>query len=378
MDDPRITLITTSASDPAWLVAGYEAVRALFGDPRLGRSHPDPQNAPRISVASPVAGPSGDAETEGADHARMRRVLGKAFAARRMERLRSRVQARVETLLDELTARTPPADLHEAFSFPLPALVIAELLGVPSADCEAFRGWSEDMASMHDADRAQAGMAAMAGYMRGLVEQKRQRPGEDVISDLVVAADQRAELSTAEIVRHAITLLFAGHVTTAMAIDKGLVLLETHPEQREALWRDPSLAAGAVEEILRAPFPAADDARWQAGGTPRYANADIGLGGVTIRAGDLVLLGRPAANQDERIYLDPDRFDIGRGGPPHLAFGHGPHFCLGAPLARIELQSVFTTVPRRLPTLRLAVPVEQLKRRTDLLFGKLVELPVTW
>jgi pentalenolactone synthase len=138
----------------------------------------------------------------------------------------------------------------------------------------------------------------------------------------------------------------------------------------EALWRNPALASSAVEEILRAPFPGPDTASWQAGRTPRYADTDIQLGDVTISAGDLVLLGRPAANQDERVFPEPRRFDLDRRGAPHLAFGHGPSFCLGAPLARVELQAVFETIPRRLPTLCLAVPVEDLRRRTDLLFGK--------
>lgn len=383
MGAASIERITTSAGDPAWLVTGYEAVKRLFADPRLGRSHPDPDRAARISAASVIGRPTGDPATERADHARMRRMLSRAFSARRMEHLRPRVQAHVETLLGELAARTPPADFHEAFSFPLPALVISELLGIPAEDREAFRRWSEDMADMTDGARANAGSAALGEYVGRIVEQKRlehrsARPGEDVISDLVAAADERGELSPAEIVRYSITLLFAGHVTTAMVIDKGIALLDTCPEQREALWRDPSLAAKAVEEILRAPFPSPDMASWQAGGTPRYANTDIEIGDVTVRAGDLVLLGRPAANQDERVFTDPHRFDIHRDEQPHLAFGHGPYFCLGAPLARIELQAVFETLPLRLPTLRLAVPAEQLRRRTDLLFGKLTALPVTW
>lgn len=379
MDDQQsITRTTTSAGSPAWLVTGYDAVKDLFGDPRLGRSHPDPDHAPRLSAASVITRPVGNVDTERADHARMRRVLGKAFSARRMERLRPRVQTLVDRLLDEMCAGRPPADFHESFSFPLPALVISELLGVPPEDLESFRTWSEDMAHMTDQARSESGLQNLRGYMSGLVERKRRHPGEDVISDLLAATDQHGALSEAEIAGHSITLLFAGHVTTAMAIDKGIALLDTNPDQREALWRDPSLTSSAVEEILRAPFPGSSDAVWRAGGTPRYATADIRIGDVTIKAGDLVLLGRPAANQDERIFPRPDRFDIDREPNPHLSFGHGAHYCLGAPLARIELHAVFSAIPRRVPTLRLAVPVEQLRRRADLLFGKLAELPVTW
>jgi cytochrome P450 len=372
-----VTRTTTPAGDPAWLVTGYATVRAALADPRLGRSHRRPEQASRLSAASPIGAPAGDPDTERADHVRMRRALAGAFSARRIARLRPRVQERVDGLLDGLLAMAPPVDLHEVFSFPLPALVITELLGVPAADAPLFRAWSEDMAHMTDRPRAEAATAALRDYLAGLVADKRRRPGEDTITDLVAAAD-RGAISEAEVVGYSMALLFAGHVTTATAIDKGVLLLHDSPDQRDALARDPALVPGAVEEILRAPFPIAAAAAWRIGGTPRYASADLDLAGTTIREGDLVLLGRQAADQDELVFPDPQRFDIGRADNPHLAFGHGPHYCLGAPLARLELQVVFGTLPRRVPTLRLAVPAEDLRRRTDVLHATLAALPVTW
>ncbi|GAA5027647.1 cytochrome P450 [Actinopolymorpha pittospori] len=377
---PDITQITTAAGDPAWLVTGYDAVRSLFADSRLGRSHPRPDEAPRLFETALVGSPSGTFETEHADHLRMRRALSKAFSARRMEALRPRVQVLVDSLLDDLLERTPPVDFHEAFSFPLPALVISELLGVPTQDRDRFRVWSEDMAHRTDRAKADAGLQSLLTYLDDLVKVKRRQQAQDVISDLVAAADQTGELTQKEIVGFSMLLLFAGHVTTATALEKGIMLLDLHPEQRAALWGDPDLAAGAVEEILRAPFPIPETTTTRSGsaGTPRYARADIACTEQTIRAGDLVVLARGAANQDDRVFTEPNRFDVRREDNPHLAFGHGPHYCLGAPLARIELQVAFATIPRRVPTLRLAVPAAEIERRTDLVIGALTELPVTW
>jgi pentalenolactone synthase len=372
-----VTKISTPAGDPAWLVTGYEEVKALFTDPRLGLSHPDPEHAARLVADSPLIRPAAATATEQADHARMRRLLGKAFSARRLAALRPHVEALVERHLLAVRAMTPPVDFHRAFSFPLPALVICQLLGVPAEDRDDFHGWCEDMARVGDPARARTGMRLLQGYLTELVAAKRAHPGTDVISDLV-AAVERGELTDGEIRGYATILLFAGHVTTATAIDKGIVLLEHNPEQRQALWADPALVPRAVEEILRAALPAGTNADRPQGGRPRYARTDIELGGVTLAAGDLVLLGGLAANLDERVFPKPCSFDVRRATNPHLSFGHGPHFCLGAPLARIELQAVFTLLPRYLPGLRLAVGVEDLRRREDLVHMTLTELPVTW
>jgi cytochrome P450 len=367
-----ISRVRTPAGDPAWLVLGHENVRALLANPNLGRAHADPDNAPRFSDSAILGRPVGtDPEKDRADHNRMRMVLNRSFSHRRMEALRPRVEAMVGELLDALAARTPPADLHEALSFPLPALVICELLGVPYEDREEFRHWSDGAADMTDRGRAFAAMERLHEYMRGLIAAKRERPGEDAVSDMVHARDAEGRLGERELVQLAAALLFAGHETTVSRIDLGTLLLLRNPDQRALLQADPSLAERAAEEILRlAGFPV--------GALPRYALADVEIGDVTIRAGEMVLVGLDAANRDERAFPEPDRFDITRERNPHVSFGHGFRFCLGAPLARIELQAVFGALFQRFPALQLAVPFEEIKVKTHLLTGGLEALPVTW
>jgi pentalenolactone synthase len=372
--------VTTPAGHQAWCVTGYDLVKGLLLDPRLGRSHPDPERAARYADSAIFGGPMGGSpETEKSEHAQMRALLTPAFSARRMALLRPRVQELVDRLLDALAERTPPVDFHEAVSFPLPALVICELLGVPYADRDDFRRWSDDSADMTDPERSRAGLAQLHEYMRQLVQRKRRQPAEDVISDLIAAQRYAPDRFTDDhVVALAAGLLFAGHETTVAAIDKGVLLLLANPSDGEALLRDPTLIPKAVEEILRSAAPLAADPTAPVGGLPRYANAAIELGGVTIRPGDLVLVDLQGANLDERIFPAPETFEVERATNPHLTFGHGPHYCIGAPLARIELQTLFGRLIPRFPTLRLAVLLVELRRRSHLLTGGLAELPVTW
>jgi cytochrome P450 len=375
--DAAVRPTTTPVGDPAWLVTGYDAVRTLLTDPRLGRCHPDPDRASRFS-ASMLFGPrAGDPDIERGENQRMRRLLAPAFSPRRMASLRPRVQELLDGLHDAMASRTPPVDFHEAVSFPLPVLVICELLGVPYEDRADFRAWSEEAGNMEDATRSRAGLAALWTYMRRLVERKIGQPAEDVISDLLAASAQDEEVTPDYVAQTAAGLMFAGHETTVTAIDKGVLLLLTNPAQREALQRDPAAATAAVEEILRFPTPVPVP-RTKEGGLVRYANAEIEIGGVAIQPGDLVLLSVESANLDERAFAEPAAFDVDRVDNAHLAFGHGPHFCPGAQLARIELQVVFGTLLGRFPTLRLAVPVEEVRPRSGRLTGGIVELPVTW
>jgi cytochrome P450 len=373
-----IQRVTTPTGDTAWLVTNYDDVKALLSDPRLGRSHADPEQAARVSHSAIFGGPMGHPSTEAADHARTRRLLAPAFSARRMASLRPRVTAIIADLLDAMAHQTQPADLHEAVSFPLPALVICELLGVPYADREDFRRWSDDAAHMADAARSQTGLMKLWEYMHVLVERKRAEPDDDVISELAAAVATDPELTVSGIAMLSAGLLFAGHETTVAAIDRGVTLLLTHPEQADALRHDPALIEPAVEEILRSWQPMRTSGTEQPVGLPRYANTDFTFGGVTIQTGELVMLGLRTANLDEQRFPEPDRFDVHRTRNLHLTFGHGPRFCVGAPLARIELQILFPALLDRFPTLRLAVPVESLRGRDELLTGGLVALPVTW
>jgi pentalenolactone synthase len=364
--------VRTPAGDPAWLVLGHENVRTLLANPNLGRSHPNPEKAARFTDSAIIGKPiSADPERDRADHARQRMVQNRSFSLRRMEALRPRVQGLVDDLLDDMALRPPPVDLHEAFASPLPALVISELLGVPAEDRNDFRRWSEQAADMTGRAAAAAALERLRRYVRVLIDRKRERPAEDVISDLVHARDVEGRLDEEEMVRIAVGLLFAAHETTVSRIDMGTLLLLVHEDQLALLHADPSLVTRAVEEIMRLSVSSI-------GAIPRYALADVEIGGITIAAGELVLLGMEAANRDGRVFADPDRFDITRDPNPHVAFGHGYRFCLGAPLARVELQSAFGTLFQRFPTLRLAVPVEEIRIKSHLLTGGLEALPVTW
>jgi pentalenolactone synthase len=372
--------VTTRAGDPAWLVTEYDTVKTLLADPRLGRSHPEPERAARYSESAIFGQAAGSPATEQAEHTWMRKLLSPSFSARRMAGLRPRVQEMADGLFDEMSQKTPPVDFHEAVSFPLPALVICELLGVPYEDREDFRRWSDDAGDMTDGPRSRSGLAQLREYMRKLVDRKRRHPAEDVVSDLAAAQGQsQGAFADEDLSALAAGLLFAGHETTVAAIDRGVLLLLQNPGQRKALERDPALVSRTVEEILRHPLPTrAPRPEGEPQGVPRWANADIQVGDVTVPAGDLVLLSVQQANLDDRVFHDPAAFDATREDNPHLTFGHGPRFCIGAPLARIELQVVFGTLFDRFPGLRLAVPAEELRPRSNLLTGGLAEIPVTW
>jgi len=359
--------VRTETGDPAWLVTGYQEVRQLLDDPRLGRSHRDPERAARTGESALFGGPLGEFDTEAADHARMRSLLRPHFTPRRLRTLRPRVEALTTALLDELARHGPPADLIEALAVPLPVLVICELLGVPYADRDRFRTWTRDAADIRDRTRSERGLAELFGYGQQLVARKRAEPGDDVVSRLCAthgtADDEIAMLS--------MFLLFAGHETTVVALGTGTLLLLTHPAQWRALGEDPGLVPAAVEEMLRAGGRGG-------GGIPRYARTGLRIAGVPVQAGDLVLLDNGAANHDRTAFTDPERFEVTRPAVAHLSFGHGGRYCIGAPLARLELQAVFSRLVPRFPALRLAEPADRLTFNRDTLTGGLARLPVTW
>jgi pentalenolactone synthase len=360
--------IRTAVGDQAWLVTGYAEVQRLLADPRLGRAHPDPGAAARSGESALFGGPLGNYATEDADHQRMRALLQPHFTPGRMRALRPRVETLTAGLLEQLARRDPPADLNEALALPLPILVICELLGVPYDDRSRFRAWTQAAADVRDRARSEHGLADLFGYGQQLVARKRRRPSDDVISRLCAA--DRADDD--EIAMLSMGLLFAGHETTVVAIGLGALLLLTNPAQWQDLREHRGLIPAAVEEMLR-------DRGKGGGGIPRYARADLEIGGVTVRAGELVLLDNGAANHDGSVFPDPDRFDIARqAAATHLTFGHGSRYCIGAPLARIELQAVFSQLILCFPAMRLAVPVEELTVNANVLTGGLTRLPVIW
>jgi cytochrome P450 len=359
--------VRTRVGDPAWLVTGYAEVRRLLDDDRLGRSHPDPATAARTGDSALFGGPLGDVATEDAEHARMRALLQPHFSPRRIRALRARVQELTGGLLDELAAQHPPADLVAALAVPLPVAVICELLGVPYADRERFREWTRAVGDVRDRARSEQGLADLYGYGLELVARKRREPGEDVLSGLVATEG----VDDAEAAALGMSLLFAGHETTVVAIGHGLALLLAEPGRWTALVDRPDRVPAVVEEVLRSQSLGG-------GGLPRYARTDLDIDGVRVRAGELVLLDLGSANHDGSVFADPDSFDADRTGPVHVTFGHGSRYCLGAPLARVELEVAFTALAARFPTLRLACEPEELRVETGSLTGGLVELPATW
>ncbi|WHT23267.1 cytochrome P450 [Crossiella sp. CA-258035] len=367
-----VVRVTTPAGDPAWLVLGYEAVKQAFTDPRFGRSHPDPEQAARLSQSAMGGGASGDYETEQAEHARLRTVLTPAFAAPRMRRLTDRIHQLTEQCLDDLAAAGAPADLHELVSFPLPALAISELLGVPAADQDHFSRLSRNLGLIDDGAASQAAFGEFVEYTFGLAAAKRADPGPDVISDLVAAQAGDATITDEVVAQLVIALLFAGHETTATRIDFGLLYLLSEPSRRAAFAADPEgQVQSTVEEVLRLSAP-------HGLGLVRYAREDVEIGGVTISRGDLVLVCNDSANRDETVFADPEEFRPDRKPNPHLAFGGGRHVCLGLNLARIQLRIVFPALFRRFPALDLVTGVDDLPLVTGDLTGGVEKVLVRW
>ncbi len=291
------------------------------------------------------------------DHTRLRRLFNKAFTPTSVSNLRPSIESIVAHLIDGMEAkarRGETVDYIADFAYPLPASVIMDLLGVPRADLERVKLWSDDIALFIGTAqvagnkylRAESGAKAMSDYFRSLVEARTAEPHDDMISQLVLARDDRDALTTDEIIGTCILLLFAGHETTTNLIGNGFLYSMRHREQWERLVADPSLAGSAVEEYLRYDGPS--------GALARVAAADLEIGGKTIRAGQRLFAFMNSANRDPEAFADPDRFDIGREPNVHLTFGHGIHFCLGAPLARLEAQIAATRLAERLPDVRLS------------------------
>lgn len=291
------------------------------------------------------------------DHTRLRRLFNKAFTPTSVENLRPNVEDIVSHLIDAMQAkarRGEAVDYIADFAYPLPASVIMDLLGVPRADLERVKLWSDDIALFIGTAqvagnkylRAESGAKAMSDYFRSLVEDRTAQPRDDMISQLVLARDDRDALSTDEIIGTCILLLFAGHETTTNLIGNGFLYSMKHRDQWERLVADPTLAASAVEEFLRYDGPS--------GALARVASADLDMAGRTIREGQRVFAFVNAANRDPEAFEDPERFDVGRAQNPHLTFGHGIHFCLGAPLARLEAQIAAVRLAERLPHIRLS------------------------
>ncbi len=372
--------VTLADGHDAWLVVRHAEARTALNDPRLSKDMQAAFAAEGDVVAEGLPGPDFARHmlaVDPPDHTRLRRLVAGAFSPRRIEDLRPHVQAIVDDLLDGIAARGPESrvDLVESFAFSLPFIVICELLGVPAPQRaplgRELTALLAPTSTPQEYARAKAASDAVVDTLRELVEAKRHAPGDDLVSALISARDGDARLTHRELLSTIFQLIVAGHDTTASLIGNSVVALLRHPEQLASLRADPGKITAAVQEFLRydAPVPHA---------TFRYAIEPIELGGATIPAGAQVIINLASANRDSDRDDDPEALDIDRTDARHLAFGHGIHFCLGAPLARMEAQLALETLLRRFPMLRLAVAVEDLHwgHGDGLVLRGLSELPV--
>ena len=351
---------------PAWLVTDYADARSALADPRLRKNPPGWRPEPDSMFAALELHML---DSDPPDHERLRRLVNKAFTMRHVELLRPRIAAITAGLLDDMSAQRE-VDLLASFAFPLPVTVICELLGVPVADRDDFRAWSATIVSNTATPGAyQADGTAMIRYFTALLAAKRHEPADDLLSALITARDEGDRLSENELVSMAFLLLVAGHETTVNLIGNGMLALLLNPGQLARLRDDPALLSGAVEELLRHVNPVNN-------ATLRFACEPLEIGGARIGRGEVVLVSLSGANRDPSRYADPDRLDFGRDTSGHLAFGHGIHYCLGAPLARLEAEIAFGGLLARFGSMRLAVPAESLRWRPSTLIHGLEALPV--
>ncbi|MFF3909617.1 cytochrome P450 [Streptomyces sp. NPDC001848] len=360
----------------AWLVTRYEDGVAALCDPRLGSDIRDASDR-RLLQQLPATERESMLRTmlraDPPDHTRLRRLVSKAFTARRVAELRPRVQAITDALLDAIV-RAGHADLVADFALPLPVTVISELLGVPTTDRHDFQRWTDDMIPRGpeppDPTVVDAAWQQMRAYLTGLLGAKRAHPADDLLSALITARDEEQRLDEDELIAMAFLLLVAGYITTVNLIGGGIAALLAHPDQLQLLRDQPALLPDAIEEFLRHDGPVNP-------GIARFAREDVEIAGVTIPRGATVLVASAIADRDPARFPDPDRLDITRRDNAHLAFGHGIHYCLGAPLARLEGEVAIGTALRRLPGLALAVPAGELRWRPSGLRGPEC-LPVTF
>ncbi|MGI8311956.1 cytochrome P450 [Saccharopolyspora hattusasensis] len=355
-----------------WLAVGHREVRGVLSDRRFSRAALVGADVPRVTPR--VIAQTSILTMDPPDHARLRRLVAPAFTPRRIEALRPRAARLAVDLVGRMIDQGPPADLVRDLARPLPSTLMSELLGVPAADQDRFFDWAETVVGGPGVDPSEiaAAFAELSEYLAGLVAQRREEPRDDLIGTLVAARDVGDRLSEQELVGIGVTLLLAGLETTTNQIGNFAWHLLTRPDRMAWLREDLGRVPTAVEELLRF-TPIATSA-----GFTRVATEDVRLGGVTIRAGEAVLVDLDSANRDEAIYPDADELRLDRAGEPHLAFGHGPHFCLGAQLARMELAVALTALLEALPGLRLDVPAEELAWHTDRVVRGLRELPVRW
>ncbi|WP_018333870.1 cytochrome P450 [Actinomycetospora chiangmaiensis] len=368
-DRPGLERVHDSLGREAWLVTRYDDARAVLGDATRFSN----ERVPVIPMpgVDPVRMRAGQLlALDPPDHTRLRRLLTGEFTVKRIRRLQPRLQEIVDEHLDAMAAAGPPADLVTDFALPIPSLVICELLGVPYDDRDDFqtRASRQIDLTLPMAERARVALESRE-YMGGLVDRAVAAPGDDLLGMLV--REHGDDVSRDELIGIASLLLIAGHETTANMLALGTLALLRHPDQAATLRQDPDAVAPAVEELMR--FLSIVHAA-----VPRVAVTDTEVGGEQVAAGDMVLVQLAAADRDRALADDPDRLDIGRAAAPHVAFGHGVHHCLGAPLARMEMATAFPALLRRFPTLATVSDAERADFREGTFIYGMRSLPLTW
>jgi cytochrome P450 len=374
-DDEGVRQVETAFGMPAFLVARHADVKAVLADSARfsndSRRAFDAPGAPKLSAEERDRMRAGNLlGVDPPEHTRLRRMLTPEFTVRRMRRLEPRIVEIVDDHLDAMEKAGPPSDLVADFALPIPSLVICELLGVPYEDRAEFQQRTGKLLdiSLPMEERLELGRESRE-YMADLVATAQAAPGDDMLGMLV--RDHGDDLTTDELIGIAGLLLIAGHETTSNMLGLGTLALLRHPEQLALVRDDPAAVAPAVEELLR--FLGIVHS-----GIPRTTTRDVEVGGVAIPADSLVILALASANRDPRFLADGDRLDVTRDAAGHVAFGHGVHHCLGAPLARMEMRIAFPALLRRFPRLALAVPFDEVEFRAFHFIYGLRSLPVTW
>jgi cytochrome P450 len=373
VDEP-VARIRTAMGNDAWLVTRHEDARFVLGDQRFSADRRRP-GFPHVGPPRPVP-PGNFVHIDSPEHTRLRRFVSRNFTVKTVDTLRPKIQRFIDEIVDDIASGTPPVDLKATLALPVPVRVISELIGIPPSGAHIFTTATRFfMPTTTPTGLAIEKINEVREYVDQLVTAKKREPGDDLISRLAMEQESQGALSHAELVGLALVLMFGGYETTSNMIALALLLLMQHPDQLAQLQKNPKLVKSAIEEVLRYITVVHT-------GLPRIATEDVEVGGQRIRAGEGVIVSLGSANRDDAAFDNAARFDIHRFASHreahHLAFGHGIHQCIGQMLARLQLQMVVSTVLERVPTMRLAVPIEDVPFRHDMFLYGVHQLLVTW
>ncbi|HSV67327.1 MAG TPA: cytochrome P450 [Mycobacteriales bacterium] len=367
-----VTKVRLKPGGEAYLIARYRDVRRIFDDDTIfSRADTCKPESAVLLPGSKI--PDVMLAMDRPEHTRLRKLVVQAFTTGAVARVRPRIEQIAEELIDELVEKGPGTDFIPTFAVPFPAQVICELLGVPTTDVDQMIWWLQHLLSVSrfTMEETVAALDALGSYCYELVVRKREEPADDLVSGLIAAHDQGERMTEPELVKMIYLILGAGFETSANMVPNALVTFGRHPDQWELLRQDPDRVPTAVEEVLR--YVSVSQA-----GLDRVTRADVELSGCPVPARSTVIPLLSSANMDASIFERPERFDVRRSPNPHLGFGHGPHRCVGAPLALVELEVAFRTLLARVPGIRPAVPLEELEWKQGMGTRAMVALPVVW